>query len=142
MSKFVRLVRPNKLAVRAPRVPIDLVVESKTLGTSAAYSMATEDVSRSGLLLIWERDSKMPFIVNTLIEMTIDPTGSCLSKPVQCLGKVVRRDSEGDGAGHFARFGVQIVQIDPSDQQNWESCLNELESKFGITMSDKAVSVS
>lgn len=143
MSKFVRLVRPNKLAVRAPRVQIDLVVESKTLGTSAAYSMATEDVSRSGLLLVWERDSKMPFIVNTLIEMTIDPKGSCLSKPVSCLGKVVRRDTESDGlTGHHARFGVQIVQIDPGDQQNWESCLNELERKFGISTSDKAVIAS
>lgn len=143
MTKFVRLVRPNKLAVRAPRVQIDLVVESKTLGTSAAYAMATEDVSRSGLLLIWDRDVRMPFNVNTLIEMTIDPKGTCLSKPVSCLGKVVRRDYEHDGgAGHHARFGVQIVQIDPSDQQNWESCLNELESKFGISASEKAISAS
>jgi hypothetical protein len=134
MSNLMRLVRPNKLAVRAPRVSIDLVVESKTLGTSAAYSMSTEDVSRSGLLLVWERESKMPFIVNTLIEMTIDPSGSCLSKPVTCLGKVVRRDAQ-DGNNQTTRFGIQIVQMDPGDIQNWEGCLSELEKKFGFDSS-------
>ncbi len=131
MSNLMRIVRPNKLAVRAPRVSIDLVVESKTLGTSAAYSMSTEDVSRSGLLLVWERETKMPFIVNTLIEMTIDPKGSCLSKPVTCLGKVVRRDAQ-DGDSQSTRFGIQIVQMDPGDIQNWEGCLSELEKKFGF----------
>jgi len=141
MSNLMRLVRPNKLAVRAPRVSIDLVVESKTLGTSAAYSMSTEDVSRSGLLLVWERESKMPFIVNTLIEMTIDPTGSCLSKPLTCLGKVVRRDAK-DGSGQATRFGIQIVQMDPSDAQNWEGCLSELEKKFGIESSSEKESIA
>lgn len=131
MSNLMRIVRPNKLAVRAPRVSIDLVVESKTLGTSAAYSMSTEDVSRSGLLLVWERKTKMPFIVNTLIEMTIDPKGSCLSKPLTCLGKVVRRDAQ-DCDSQSTRFGIQIVQMDPGDIQNWEGCLSELEKKFGF----------
>jgi hypothetical protein len=141
MSNLMRLVRPNKLAVRAPRVSIDLVVESKTLGTSAAYSMSTEDVSRSGLLLVWERESKMPFIVNTLIEMTIDPKGSCLSKPVTCLGKVVRKDAQ-DGSSQSTRFGIQIVQMDPGDIQNWEVCLSELEKKFGFDTSLEKVSVA
>lgn len=141
MSNLMRLVRPNKLAVRAARVSIDLVVESKTLGTSAAYAMSTEDVSRSGLLLVWERGSKMPFIVNTLIEMTIDPKGSCLSKPVTCLGKVVRRDAQ-DSNSQATRFGIQIVQMDPSDVQNWEGCLSELEKKFGVESSLKTESIA
>jgi hypothetical protein len=141
MSNLMRLVRPNKLAVRAPRVSIDLVVESKTLGTSAAYSMSTEDVSRSGLLLVWERESKMPFIVNTLIEMTIDPKGSCLSKPVTCLGKVVRKDAQ-DGSSQSTRFGIQIVQMDPGDIQNWEGCLSELEKKFGFETSVEKESIA
>jgi hypothetical protein len=141
MSNLMRLVRPNKLAVRAPRVSIDLIVESKTLGTNAAYSMSTEDVSRSGLLLVWERESKMPFIVNTLIEMTIDPKGSCLSKPVTCLGKVVRKDAQ-DGSSQSTRFGIQIVQMDPGDIQNWEVCLSELEKKFGFDTSLEKVSVA
>lgn len=143
MSKLMRLVRPNKLAVRAPRVGISLIVESKTLGTNAAYSLSTEDVSRSGLLLVSDNASvKMPFIVNTLIEMTIDPKSSHLSKPVNCLGKVVRRDVEDEHGNKQPRFGVQIVQMDPSDIKSWEGCLSELEKKFGITCDERLISAA
>lgn len=136
-----RLVRPSKLRVRAPRVPIDLTVESRTIGTNAAYSFFTEDISRSGLLLVWEREQvKMPFIVNTLLELTIDPKGECLDKPVTCLGKVVRREAASpDGKGNTARLGIQIVQIDKTDLYAWEGCLSELEKRFGIDMSNKIV---
>lgn len=138
MSSTARLVRPSKMRVRAPRVPMDLQVESKTIGTSAAYKFSTEDISRSGLLLVWDRDVKMPFIVNTLLELTIDPAGSCLSRPVSCLGKVVRRESgTEDGSGHTARLGIQIVQIDHTDLNAWEGCLTELEKRFGIELSNK-----
>jgi hypothetical protein len=135
-----RLVRPSAVRVRAPRVPIDLEVESRTIGTTAAYSFATEDISRSGLLLVWERDARMPFIVNTLLEMTIDPKGSCLSNPVTCLGKVVRREGNAaEGQGNSARLGVQIVQIDNSDLVAWESCISELERRFGVEFSNKVI---
>lgn len=138
MSISARLVRPSALRVRAPRVPIDLQVESKTIGTTAAYKFETEDISRSGLLLVWDRDVKMPFIVNTLLELTIDPAGSCLSRPVACLGKVVRRESSiEEGGGHATRLGIQIVQIDHSDLNTWEGCLTELEKRFGIELSNK-----
>ena len=140
MAYVSRLVRPSKLRVRAPRVPIDLEVHSKTIGTSAEYSLYTEDVSRSGLLLVWEKDAKMPFIVNTLLELTIDPTGSCLERPVTCLGKVVRRDSAAaDGKGHTARLGIQIVQMDNTDLNAWEGCLAQLEKRYGIEVSNKIV---
>jgi hypothetical protein len=137
MSHATRLVRPSKLRVRAPRVPIDLEVESRTIGTSAAYRFQTEDISRSGLLLVWDREVRMPFIVNTLLEMTIDPTGTCLQKPVTCLGKVVRRDGTDESNSHSARLGIQIVQIDNTDLTTWEGCLSELEKRFGIELSNR-----
>jgi hypothetical protein len=132
------------MRVRAPRVPMDLEVESRTIGTSAAYRFSTIDISRSGLLLAWERESRMPFIVNTLLELTIDPKGAHLDKPVSCLGKVVRREGPEaeEGAeknGNHARIGIQIVQIDNSDLQQWEGCLVQLERQFGIELSNKIV---
>jgi hypothetical protein len=121
-------------------VPLDLEVESRTIGTDASYSLITEDISRSGLLLVWDRDVKMPFIVNTLLELTIDPSGSCLDKPVSCLGKVVRREAESeDGKGHQTRLGIQIVQIDNNDLQAWEGCLTQLEKRFGIETNNKII---
>jgi len=141
MTQYARLVTPSKLRIRAPRVPIDLKVQSKTIGTSASYQFYTEDISRSGLLLVWDRDAKMPFNVNTLLEMTIDPEGNCLSKPVICLGKVVRRDIEKPEAAESypgpTRLGVQIVQIDKTDLNAWEGCLSQLEKRFGIEVAGK-----
>ncbi len=138
MSYAARLLRPGKMRVRAPRVPMDLKVTSKTIGTSAAYHFYTEDISRSGLLLVHEYGARMPFIVNTLIEMTIDPQGSCLDKPVSCLGKVVRREADGED-GSQERLGIQIVQIDHSDLSTWEGCLSQLEKRFGIELSTRMV---
>jgi hypothetical protein len=127
------------MRVRAPRVPMDLEVASRTIGTDAAYQLYTEDISRSGLLLVWDRDIKMPFIVNTLLELTIDPKGTCLDRPVTCLGKVVRREADPESGSFSARLGIQIVQIDNTDLVEWEGCVNELERRFGIEASNKIV---
>ena len=79
----------------------------------------------------------MPFIVNTLLELKIDPRGACFDRPVTCLGKVVRRDSvSADGRGYSTRLGIQIVQIDNSDLNAWEGCLSQLEKHFGIESSN------
>lgn len=141
MNQYARLVRPSKLRIRAPRVPIDLQVESKTIGTNASYNFYTEDISRSGLLLVWDRDTKMPFNINTLLEMTIDPFGSCLGKPVTCLGKVVRREVlkglDDQDEATSTRLGVQIVQIDKTDLNAWEGCLTQLEKRYGIELGGK-----
>jgi hypothetical protein len=131
-------MRPSNLRVRAPRIPIDLEVSSKTIGTGMAYNLQTLDISRSGMLLSFESSAKMPFNINTLIEMTIDPERRCLGLPVMCLGKVVRRESEKTSRNREStRIGVQIVQIDASDLTSWEGCLNELEKKFGIETNNK-----
>lgn len=137
-----RLSRQTLLRVRAPRVPIDLEVESKTIGTTASYCFYTEDISRSGLLLVWDREARLPFIVNTLVELTIDPKGTCLDRPVNCLGKVVRRESNSpDAQSNQARLGVQIVQIDHSDLHAWEGCLAQLEQRFGIELAQRGTAV-
>jgi len=141
-NQYPRLVRSNKLRVRAPRVPFDLTVDSKTIGTTFSYQLYTEDVSRSGLLLVWDRDSSMPFNVNTILELTIDPQGDYLGKPLTCLGKVVRRDIDkgADQRTHLAtRLGVQIVQIDKSDLHAWENCLSQLERTCGVDLSARSV---
>lgn len=129
------ILRPSKTRVRAPRISIDLTVASKTIGTDANYSLSTLDISRSGLLLEWDRNVKVPFNVNTIIEMTIDPDSNWLGGPVSCLGKIVRRENV-DNSTH-AKFGVQIVQIDNSDLSVWENCVTELEKKFGLEVSKK-----
>jgi len=123
---LAKYVRPGESRVRAQRMDVDnsLVVDSKTLGTTITYRLTTRNVSKSGLLLSWNNDSHVPFIVNTLIEMTIDPGSRWLTNPVPCLGKVVRRE---EGGKQGARFGIRIIQIDNEDLENWETCVGNLE---------------
>lgn len=133
---LVKYVRPVESRVRAQRMDVDgsMVVDSKTLGTSITYRLTTRNVSKSGMLLSWNNDSHVPFIVNTLIEMTIDPGARWLSQPVPCLGKVVRRE-EGGSAG--ASFGIRIIQIDNSDLEAWEACVGSLERDAEHLTSDE-----
>ena len=100
------------------------MVESKTIGTEIAYRLTTENLSRSGMLLSWNRSTSVPFIVNTIVELRIDPGTSHLAAPVSCLGKVVRRD---DASG--TKLGIQIIQINNDDLVAWESCVATIEKK-------------
>lgn len=134
---LVKYVRPVETRIRAPRMEVDqaLVVDSKTLGTTISYRLTTMNVSKSGLLLQWTNESHVPFIVNTLIELTIDPGRRWLPQPVPCLGKVVRREEVGvEGA----RFGVRIVQIDNADLEAWEGCIKALEKEAGHLTEQKS----
>jgi hypothetical protein len=119
--------------VRAPRFKLEqeLVVTSKTIGTDVSFRLNTENVSRSGMLLRWGQTRPIPFIENTIIEMTIDPKGELLHRPVICLGKIVRK--RGTYAQGDLEFGIAIIQIDNADLDVWESCLEEL-SSHGIQL--------
>jgi hypothetical protein len=113
---------------RAPRYEVgkELVVSSKTIGTSVAYNLNTENISRSGMLLTWEHNSPVPFIENTILELTIDPQTNVLDTPVSCLGKVVRKIQRSETGEPQIQFGVRIVQIDGTDLDKWESCIDDL----------------
>lgn len=125
-------VRPRETLIRAPRAHVTekLVVESKTIGTKLSYQFDTDNISASGLLLTTDRISRVPFSVNTILEMTIDPHHEWLDAPLACLGKVVRREicKETDKVPmtKTTKIGVQIVQIDNTDQLAWEKCVNKL----------------
>ena len=124
-------VKANK--GRAPRFDMSsrVQVQTKTLGAEISYGLTTRNVSRSGLLLTWEQGSRVPFIENTLVEMTIDPHQSLLDIPVNCMGKVVRRvdNFSEESQQSMSDFGVQIVQIDGNDLVNWEACITALAQK-------------
>jgi len=116
---------------RAPRfeAPDNLIVTGKTIGTSVAYQMSTENISRSGMLLTWGHKAPVPFIENTILELTIDPNSRVLDLPVSCLGRVVRKVEQTDDGQKHVKFGIRIVQIDNSDLDSWENCISNLTSR-------------
>ena len=128
MSRFIK---PDKSKVRATRYQMDMTLQvaSKTLGTHVAYPLDLDNVSHSGMLLTWANHRYVPFIENTIIEMTVDPDRRWLKEPLICLGKVVRRL---DHDTKLTYFGVHIVQMEGDDSTKWESCIVELSKKATV----------
>jgi hypothetical protein len=118
--------------IRAPRYDVnnELVVSSKTIGTDCAYTMTVGNISRSGMLLNWNQALKIPFLENTILDLVIDPKQKILNTPVSCLAKVVRKNVV-TGTDTYVQFGVRIVQIDNSDVEIWDNCLESLAQKAG-----------
>lgn len=122
------LMRPLDARVRARRVEVlnGMTVESRTLGTPMVYSLTPDNMSRTGILLGIGNNKKVPYQVNTILELTVDPRGKLFDKPVQCLGKIVRVAS--DDAAKPA-FGIHIVQMDAKDTIAWETTVAALEAQ-------------
>jgi len=143
MSITNSLRGPKVRGARCARVPATVTVASRTLGTEASYVLATLDVSASGLLCSFDRHGKMPFLVNTILEVTIDPGCTLLDVPLSCLAKVVRRENDPAEKNHSTgRLGIQILQMDQTDSTLWESCVALLEKRFGRISEPQVLSLS
>lgn len=109
----------------APRLSGEgLSVKVRTFGTSMEYRMDPINVSLSGFLVRRELTTRLPFALNTLVEIEIDLPGNNEAK-LRCLGKVVRKAKEvekNDGQS-LAAFGIQIIQTDLKFLTSWSSFL-------------------
>src|SRR5690606_16849314 len=108
-----------------PTIP----VHAKTFGAIGEYTLYTVNVSKSGLLVATEADSPVPFIVNTLLEITIDPSAQRLAQPILCLAKVVRHKRTVQGNRRIQFFGVHFIEFNGQAQLAWQRTLEELERK-------------
>jgi hypothetical protein len=124
-SSLGRIVRPAESKVRAKRVGADLTAETRTIGVPLAFKVIMENVSRTGFLLSPAANDRMPYQINTLIEMTVDPGAAKLERPIFLLGRIVRTVQADD----LKQFGVHIVQIDSKDYSSWEKYISGLEGK-------------
>ncbi len=114
----------SKLAIRAPRFcPAPPVfIEAKTFGSIDIFKFKTVDLSKSGML-VTETDEQAPFIIHTIVELTIDPSGIVFEAPLNCLGKIVRKDR----SELKAKFGIQLIDLTPSLLKTWEFYIAGLE---------------
>ena len=129
MSRFLRL---SDGRIRAKRIASEssLLVESRTIGTEMSYNLETENLSRTGFLLNSASYCKVPFQLNTILELRIDTKGRVLREPVQCLGKIVRVETapEADIDGvRKRRYGIAIVQIEGSHVEAWDKAVMAME---------------
>jgi hypothetical protein len=120
---------------RAPRFAPDqaLHVLVQTFGTRNSYDIVLENLSRSGLLVTMGRDEDLPFRVNTLVDLVIDPHRQAFPKPILATGKIVRRiDGEPgseDARQHVSRLGIAIIEVQPGLEEDWRRALDSLASE-------------
>lgn len=119
---------------RAPRFQIsqEIVVQIQTFGSRDPHTIAIENMSRSGLLIATATDKQIPFKLNTLVDLIIDPDRRVFSGPIHATGRIVRRIDEvaGDSkvqAGSTIRFGIAIGEISPTDEKEWRQAFDDLE---------------
>lgn len=108
----------------------NILVHAKTFGTVGFYSLQSVNVSRSGMLISAARDRSVPFLENTLLEVTLVPGGHWLFQPVHCLAKVVRVGESTDRRGNsHSCFGVKFIEFQDAGQNIWDKTVSNLEHK-------------
>lgn len=112
--------------VRARRLKPEnrMTAETRTIGAPLAFVMHLENVSETGFLLTSGVNGRVPYQVNTLIELTLDPKAHVIGRPIHLLGRIVRTNAAADNGGK--QFGVHIVQMDSRDHASWEKFVEEL----------------
>lgn len=133
MMHTTSIVTQNSQKNRAPRYKIKdkLIVDTKTIGTNLTYRLEADNISRSGILLKTTNNHSIPFIEKTILELTIDPELNWLPLPIKCLASVVRKEIIKKETQSEICIGVRIIQIDNTDIENWEQCLNSLAVNAG-----------
>lgn len=135
MSRQLRLPDGR---IRAKRIASErgLLVESRTIGTDMAYNLEADNLSRSGFLLNSAGYFKVPFQINTILELRVDTRGKFFREPISCLAKIVRIEDttvDGDDAVVQRRYGVSIVQMEPPYTEAWDRTLAQLERELPET---------
>jgi hypothetical protein len=119
------LLEGRSRAERAPP-PGPCVVETKTIGTTLAYNLPLENFSRTGFLLSSGPYLRIPFQINTILELNVDPRGTVFEQPFQFLAKIVRLNKKTTNVSHY---GVQILQVDSKDAHHWQKALDRIEGR-------------
>lgn len=100
---------------------------SKTIGAKVSYPLKMVNISGNGMYLAWDGKYRVPFLVNTLVELSFTNDAHRDQEAFSCLGKIVRFD-EAKIENHNAKdFGVKIIFMDSKVQKDWNSVLEVIQ---------------
>lgn len=111
----------------SPRFREQISLSARTFGLREGYDLMTLDISKSGLLTVSK--NHLPFQINTLLEITIDPLSKVFKQPISCIGKVIRIATENrpEKIIYPSMLGIVIPENMDMTQQDWYRYLDELE---------------
>lgn len=123
----------------APPIPLravrfdtrnQLSVIIRPTNSHETYRMHTENVSKSGVLLVEDVGEKPHYELQGMIEITIDPDMAIFEKPLEIEGEIARLESLGQNDDmlkkHF-RYGVRLINIDEETQKSWYNFIETVE---------------
>lgn len=115
--------RPERKALRGANY-----LHSKTIGTSVSYPLQILNVSDNGMKLRWDSSQKLPFLENTLIEISLPiKLGKDLPEQViKYLAKVVRLEGLEGGEVEGQEFGIKMIFLEPKNHQMWKEAVSYL----------------
>lgn len=121
---------PQSITVTPPAArvaaPEDLKIIARTLGNPVAFDIQVTNISRSGMLLEWDKEKyRPPFRENTLLELELKTLINGEPRRINCMAKVVRRSLN----LHVTQFGIRMIHNDDQDQLNWLEMVTSLEKQ-------------
>lgn len=123
-----QLITTNNLTLNPPATrmspPEDLRVIARTMGTPSCFELQVSNLSRSGMLLEWDQQKfRLPFRENTLIELEVQTQFRGQPRKINCLAKIVRRNTSGEAM----HYGIRMIHHDEQEHLNWLSMIASLE---------------
>lgn len=125
----------GRFPVRASRFAPhqNLQVFARTFGTRGDFIMLAENVSKTGVLISEMDGSKTPFVVNTIIEVVLDPKCQEFKNPIRCLGKVMRAECNTTIKG-LVKFGVRLIDMDDEANSRWHTYVDRIERQVALDL--------
>ena len=91
-------------------------VTAKTIGTSLKYEMPISNISETGMLVTWNEVSRIPFQINTILEVSLHNRSEKANQNLTYLAKVVHSVTQTDGS---RGYGLKIIQSDDEATSEW-----------------------
>lgn len=104
----------------------NLTVRARTFGARDHYSLNSVNISKSGLLMHADARDRVPFIVNTLLEVQLEG-GNWLREPVSCLAKVVRNEVTQHDGKRVHEFGIKFIEFSDHGMEVWKDAITNIE---------------
>lgn len=103
------------------RIPQQLKINLKSLGTHTSHTFLTKDLSATGVFVMCKDATQYPFQPqSTILQATVEGVNGDDNFQLQFLGKIARVVSEPNGA-QPSGFGLRIIQISFEHRQMLET---------------------
>lgn len=103
-----------------------ITVRARTFGARDHYALHGVNISKSGLLMLADARDRVPFIVNTLLEVQLEGS-NWLREPVSCLAKVVRNEMRTEDGKRQQEFGIKFIEFSDHGMEVWKDAIANIE---------------